>query len=636
MPLNVSAALKSAVRHHQAGRLVDAERIYREVLVVEPTHPDALHLLGMIALKRGMLDDAEALICRAIAVMPNLAVYRTTLDACRRQKAALITEAARHARKKRELNEAAKLCVKAIELVPDFADAHNVLGVVRKDQNDLDGAMLAWRKAIQINPDFADAHCNLGAAFAAKLKFDDAINAYENAVQANANLGEVHINLALVLLDQGRIEEARRSYERGITILPESPALESSHLFFLEFDPSMTSQALFQEHCRWDKRYGQRPGKIGKHPNNRDPHRRLRVGYVSSDVQHHPVMTFAEVLFASCRSERIETFCYSSTSREDAKTAEIKTLPIRWRDITTVSDEQADRLIREDEIDILVDLNGHTGDNRLTLFVRKPAPIQVTYLGYPDTTGVSAIDYRLTDGYADPPGRTERFHSEELVRLPSTFLCFRPHEALAITRLPNGRTTFGSFNILRKVNEEVVRQWSEILRGVPDSRLMLKSNMTDSEICRRRFLGLFASQGIASDRLIFKGWTASPADHLQMYNEIDIALDPFPYNGTTTTCEALWMGVPVIALEGEVHRGRVGVSLLSNVGLPELIAETVEAYVKTAVDLANDLPRLARYRAGLRNQMRRSPLMDGAGFVGNVEAAYRWMWERWCQTVDKA
>jgi predicted O-linked N-acetylglucosamine transferase (SPINDLY family) len=633
--LNVNSALQRAVQHHQAGQLAEAEKLYRQVLAAEPNHPDALHLLGMVALKAGRLDEADVLISRAIALMPNVPAYRTTLDAGRREKAASLTEAARQFRNKRELDEATKLCAKAIELVPDFADAYNVIGAIRKDGKDLDGAILAWTKAIQIDPGCADAHSNLGVVYAGKLKFDDAIIAYQNAIRAKANHGEANFNLALILMDQGRIEEARKGYEHSLSLMPDSSDLESSRLFLLECDPSIKPAELFQAHDRWNNKYGKRLNKIEKHANNREPDRRLRVGYVSSDVRTHPVMTFAEVLFADSAPERIETFCYSNTSTQDATTAEIKNLPIQWREITSLSDEDADRLIRADKIDILVDLNGHTGDNRLTLFARKPAPVQVTYLGYPDTTGLSAIDYRLTDAYADPPGRTERFHSEELVRLPSTFLCLRPREAPAIKWSPSGRITFGSFNVLRKVNQAVVRQWSEILRSVPDSRLLLKSTAAHSEVCRRRFIDLFASHGITSDQLVFRSWATTYREHLQLYNEIDIALDPFPYNGTTTTCEALWMGVPTVVLAGESHRGRVGVSILSNVGIPELIADTNEQYVKIAVDLANDLPRLGRLRGSLRDQMRRSPLLDRARFVINVEIAFREMWQRWCRTVDE-
>jgi predicted O-linked N-acetylglucosamine transferase (SPINDLY family) len=299
-----------------------------------------------------------------------------------------------------------------------------------------------------------------------------------------------------------------------------------------------------------------------------------------------------------------------------------------------MSNVQVDQKMREDRVDILVDLAGHTGINRLLLFARKPAPIQVTYLGYPDTTGLTTMDYRLTDAYADPPGIADDSYSEQLVRLPETFLCYRPSDAApAVGPLPAtvaGYVTFGSFNALAKINAPLVAMWSKILDQVPNSRLILKNQGLDSAGARQTILEYFAAHRVEQDRVELIGLSAGIAEHLQLYNRVDIALDTFPYHGTTTTCEAMWMGVPVVTLAGRAHVSRVGVSLLCNIGVPELVADSQEMYVRLASELAGDLGRLSNLRSNLRQRMAQSPLMDAPRFARNIEAAYRRMWRQWC------
>jgi predicted O-linked N-acetylglucosamine transferase (SPINDLY family) len=296
-------------------------------------------------------------------------------------------------------------------------------------------------------------------------------------------------------------------------------------------------------------------------------------------------------------------------------------------------------MVRQDNIDILVDLSGHTGTNRLPVFARKPAPVQVTYLGYPNTTGLSTIDYRLTDAWADPPGKTERWHTETLIRLPHGFLCYRPPNATPAVAPPpvqaNGHITFGSFNSLVKTTPAVVACWAHILQQVPDARLVIKNkSFRDPSVCAR-YQGLFAEHGIAPERLELVGWIDNLNNHLELYHRLDIALDPFPYNGTTTTCEALWMGVPVITLAGHTHAGRVGVSLLSRLDLTDLIAGDPDDYTQRAVRLAQDRATLARLRPRLRPRLQASSLCDGPAFARDVEAAYREMWRGWCGGVKR-
>ncbi|HMD55082.1 MAG TPA: hypothetical protein VKJ65_11085, partial [Phycisphaerae bacterium] len=359
-------------------------------------------------------------------------------------------------------------------------------------------------------------------------------------------------------------------------------------------------------------------------------------GYVSGDFREHSVTYFLQGLFAAHDPGQVEIFCYADLRNSDHVTSRLKSFVHHWQNITGKSDSDVAEIIRRDGIDILLDLAGHTADNRLLAFARKPAPVQVTYLGYPGTTGLGTVDYRFTDAYADPPGQDDKFYSEKLLRLNNTFLCYEPPDvAPPVGPLPalkrSGAIIFGCLNMLPKINAKVVELWAQILKQTPESRMLLKNASLSDLSAREHLLQLFTNCGIGPDRLELHGWMASSKEHLQLYNQIDLALDTFPYNGTTTTCEALWMGVPVVTLAGHVHMSRVGVSLLSNAGLPELIAQTPEEYVQIAVKLAGDLPKLNELRGTMRQRMQKSPLMDSRRFAHNVEEAYRNMWRNWCR-----
>jgi predicted O-linked N-acetylglucosamine transferase (SPINDLY family) len=322
----------------------------------------------------------------------------------------------------------------------------------------------------------------------------------------------------------------------------------------------------------------------------------------------------------------------------DGRTQRLQAESDHWYSIAGKPDLEVAERIRKDQIDILVDLEGHTGENRLLVFAHKPAPVQVTWLGYPNTTGMRTIDYRLTDAVADPPGEADKFHSEKLFRLEHGFLCYLPDAAAPEAGPPpcleSGQLTFGSFNNLAKVTSEVVRVWAEILHRQPLSRLVLKSKPLADQACRERYLGLFAEQGIPADRLELLGWLPAPQNHLELYHRIDIGLDSFPYNGTTTTCEALWMGVPVVTLCGDRHAARVGASIMRQVGLEELVAHSEDEYIALAVALAQDRQRLLALRGSQRRKMRESRLLDKKLFAETLEDAYRRMWEEWCAEVN--
>jgi predicted O-linked N-acetylglucosamine transferase (SPINDLY family) len=373
--------------------------------------------------------------------------------------------------------------------------------------------------------------------------------------------------------------------------------------------------------------------------NDRTDGRRLKVGYVSPDFRQHSVAYFLEPLLRSHDRKVIEVFCYAEVGWPDTVTERFKQLADHWVTTVGMSDDATAERIRRDGIDILVDLAGHTSKNRLPVFARKPAPVQVTWLGYPNTTGLTAIDYRFVDAVTDPEGETEALASETLVRLPGGFLCYGgPDDAPApgpVPSLTTGTVTFGSFNNPAKLSAATLDAWADVLARLPQARLLLKGKPFADPATRALYLDRLAKRGVAVERIELVAWLPEEG-HLALYNRIDIALDPFPYNGTTTTCEALWMGVPVITLRGDRHASRVGASLLTQTRLTDLIADSVEAYVETAVALAGDPARLSELRQSLRPRMAASPLCDAPAFADKIEHAYRTIWQRWCAAPDPA
>ena len=446
-------------------------------------------------------------------------------------------------------------------------------------------------------------------------------------------------NFAITLSNQGKDEEAIAAFRRALELKPDFAGARSNMLLCLNYATSYSAGEIFAEHKAWEDAHNYCIPRIQSYSNPPDPMRRIRIGYVSPDLRAHSVSFFIEPLLKNHDPSIIETFCYAEVRKPDGVTQRLRGYVRNWRNICGMSNAAVLKTIQDDGIDVLVDLAAHTGSNRLGVFACKPAPVQVSYLGYPNTTGLSTIDYRLTDSWADPPGMTDKFYTETLFRLPRSFLCYSPEpSAPAVEPLPalsTGYVTFGSFNILPKMTPAVVSLWSLILESLPGSRLQLKNNSLADSAMREQAYAQFAAHGITRDRIDLFGRQATLGEHLATYHRMDIALDPFPYNGTTTTCEALWMGVPVITLAGQAHAGRVGVSILNQIGLSSCIAATQDEYVMIANRLAKNLDELKQLRAELRNRMLASPLCDATGFTRAVEAAYREMWERWCATTGK-
>ncbi|MDD2319828.1 MAG: tetratricopeptide repeat protein [Geobacteraceae bacterium] len=489
----------------------------------------------------------------------------------------------------------------------------------------------AFRSVLSAHPEHLSALVELGNTLYSQALMNDAVEQYRAAIRLYPHVAAVYNNLGIVYQEQGRTDEAIAEYRRALELDPGYTMAHSNLLRCLNFHPAIDNAALFEAHKSFETLHGslRRPHELS-FPNNREPDRQLRIGYVSPDLGNHSVAYFVTSVFPNHDRTRFQVFCYSDRGKEDKSTERIKQGVDVWRRTSGMDDKTLFSLIRNDAIDILVDLAGHTGGNRLPLFAMRPAPVQVTWLGYPNTTGLATMDYRIVDDISDPPGEADRYHSETLLRLPNGFLCFDPPvDAPAVKPLPmlqNGFVTFGSFNALAKITDEAVALWSRILARVPGSRILLKNKCLFDESTRNRLYGQFAVHGISSDRLMMTPYTLTTEEHLDCYSHLDISLDTFPYNGTTTTCESLWMGVPVIGLLGGRHASRVTASILTRLGLDSLVGRDADECVEISVHLAGRHELLEVVRNGLRERMRRSALCDGKGFTRELENAYRNIW----------
>lgn len=442
-------------------------------------------------------------------------------------------------------------------------------------------------------------------------------------------------NLGSTLNRQGRNAEAIAAFRRAEALAPDNAVFASNVLLALNYQDGHAPDGLLAQHRAWDQRLAARVAPTpAHHANPPDPERRLRVGYLSADFRAHPVAYFMGAILAAHDRRQFEVFCYSSTRQPDAVTRTLQGMPLSWRDISGLDDDAAARLVTEDGIDLLVDLGGHTGDHRLLVMARRPAPVQGSYLGYPNTTGMAAIDFRFTDFHADPPGAADGHHSETLLRLDGGFLAYTPPANMpAVGPLPaltNGHFTFGSFTNLAKVSASTFDLWSAALTAVPGSRLLMKAREFDDAATRARFHGQFSARGIDAARAELRAGPHPAEAHFNVWNSVDLALDTYPYNGTTTSCESLWMGVPLLTLAGDRHAARVGASLLHAVGLPGLIADSPAEFAAKAVALAGDLPALASARKALRERLRRSPLLDPRRLARQLEQHLRGQWRDWC------
>ncbi|MDX8386225.1 MAG: tetratricopeptide repeat protein [Gallionella sp.] len=529
-----------------------------------------------------------------------------------------------------QVGEAVSCFRKVVQLLPDTAQAHNNLGAALFEFGHAKEGADACRRSVALNPNFSEAHNNLGRCLQELSQYDEAESHYRQALKLIPENFKALGNLGNLLKDTGLLDEAMTSYQTALDIKPDLSEAHSNLLLLQSYSAKYSPEYCL-EHARnfGDIVTTKAASRFTTWQCAKQPER-LRVGMVSGDFRNHSVGHFLVGLLPHIDPDRIELIAYPTHSQEDSVTARIRPSFSQWHPLYGKNDEDAARLIHDDGIHVLMDISGHTAFNRLPVFAWKPAPVQVAWLGLPNTTGVSEIDYLLGDALATPVEIASHF-SETLWRMPESYLCFSPPvQAVNVSPLPAqsaGHVTFGSFNNLTKMNDEVVELWSRILLSVPDSRLYLKTGQLDSEdICettRTRFL----KHGITPERLLLKGKTSSAAEHLAEYNKVDIALDPFPYPGATTSIEAMWMGVPVLTLHGNRFVSLIAKSVAHYSGLPDWVATDKDDCVTKAVSFTSDLDRLSSLRAGLREQVLASSIFDAPRFAKNIEQALLGMWQ---------
>ncbi|WP_133664051.1 tetratricopeptide repeat protein [Paraburkholderia sp. BL10I2N1] len=642
--------MQTALAHHRAGRTDNAALLYRQILAADPEHADAMHFLGLLLCDTGEHATGVKWIEGSIRLLPDATYYSNLGNVLARQgKPGAAIAAYREALARRpdyaeahnNLGSALRetgdpvasmeSCANALALRPDYVEAWNNLGNALKDHGSYDAALKSYAKALGLRPDYAEAHNNLGNLFEKLGRLDEATACYRRAIALKPGVAAIHNNLGNVLRDRGYLDDAVASFRQAIALDADLFQAHSNLLLQLNFLPHVPPGDQFAEARRFGELQIVRTRPFVHEPEVGDAERRLRIGLVSGDLNTHPVGFFLENVVARLETAQIELVAYPTRIHEDALTARLKQHFSAWHLLAGRDDEACAKQICADRIDILVDLSGHTNHNRLSMFAWKPAPVQVSWLGYFATTGLRSIDYVLGDRYVLPD--TETAHFVELPWcLPDSYLCFTPPEPeIATDPLPmltSGTVTFGSFNHLVKLNDAVVALWARVLHAVPGSRLYLKTKQLNDPSVQCATAARFAALGIDDARLILEGESPRAA-LLAAYNRVDIALDPFPYPGGTTTVEALWMGVPVLTRRGNRFLSHVGESILHNAGMPQWIAHNDDDYVVKAVTFAAAHDRLKRLRAGLRQQLLASPLCDASRFARNLEAAFRGMWRQY-------
>jgi len=581
--------LDKALENQRAGNFAEAERLCREALAGNARDADAAHLLGLIALQT--------------------------------ERAALAIESLQ----------------KAVALNGSVATFHSNLGWALRANGRLEEAVACFRKAIALKPDYIKAQSNLaatlkelGSSFDTKVRLEDAVACYTQALELSPNDAATHNAVANTLMNLGRIEAALGHYRASLKLRPDDAATHSNFLMSLHSSARVRDAEILDEAQAFGRRVEQQRVAV-THANTRDPERRLRIGYVSADFRTHPVAFFLANVLSAHDPNAVETICYSNSTYTDAMTARLRSAANEWRVIAGVSDADASAMIRNDGVDILVDLAGHTSNNRLPLFALKPAPVQMTWLGYFGTTGLTTIDYIIADRVVVPPGEEPQF-TEKVLRLGGGYLCYAPPgfgaPVAPSPMIANGFVTFGCFNNVSKLTDETIAAWARILTRVEKSRLFLKAYGLTDAACRAHVTAQFAAHGIEDARLILEGFSPL-AEALTAYNRVDVALDPFPFGGCTTTADALSMGVPLVTLRGTRWSGRMSASILAALDLNEWVAPDVDAYVATACGVATGLSA-GITRADLRRRMETSALCDGQRFTQTLEAAYRAAWNAWC------
>ena len=651
--MSASAQIRSIEAAREAyaqGRLADAKGACEAILAADQNRADAWDVMGLVAIAVKRWDAAAQCFARAIAIEPANAEFRFHVGELYRAMEhpreaasayeealvlrpgyvdALVNVALMYAETGRP-RDAAAAWEEALRLDPNATDILANLGNVYRTLRRFDDAIDRCRKALAIDPQHVAALVNIGLAHWAKGATDDAMAAFQQAMALDPNDPETWNNIGIILHAQGKREEGIAAYRKSIEMNPRYDKPWSNLLISVHYHPDYTGKMILAEHRRWAELLADPLSEnVAPHANDCDPDRRLKIAYSSPELLGHPVGLFMHPIMQNHDHANYEIIVYSDVVQPDDYTHRLRALADQWHDVGGLTDADLAEKVRADRIDVFVDLTLHGNHNRMMTFARKPAPVQATYLAFAGTSGLKAMDWRISDVNIDPPG-VDDCYSEKTYRLPETYWCYSaPPEAPDVVPPPmvsNGFVTFGCLNYFTKTSSATLKLWAQIMNRVPNSRLLVQS---DKGGHRELVSEYFVSQGIAESRIEFIP-RQRYRKYLDTYQRIDIVLDPFPYNGGTTTCDSMWMGCAVVTLAGERGVARAGVTLLTNVGLTDHIAHSPQEYVRLAVDFANDPERLARLRNESRDRMRNSPLMDAPRFTRNLEAAYRHMWRAWC------
>jgi protein O-GlcNAc transferase len=611
-PDYVDAFINLGNIYNTTGRYEQAVAHYQKAVAINPKYPEAYGNMGIALQRLGAMDKAAEVYRKAVALKPDMV---GTLNNLGNVLQAL-----------GKFEEAIHFYRQALVLQPDYVEVINNLGNACQELEAHDEAIAYYHRALALKPDLIGAMNNLGNTLLKAGKIDESIATFRRAVQLQDDYSEAWYNMGRALLGIGEFDQSLAAHDRAIELMPTESTVHQTKLFALHYHPDYDPQAILRETRRWAEKHADPlAAQFKPHANDRSADRKLKIGYVSPDFRDHSAAFFIDPLLSNHDPDQFEIFAYANVARPDAITQRLKKYPQVWRDTQGMTDERVAEIVREDRIDILIDLAMHMSNNRALLFARKPAPVQITWLAYPGTTGMTAIDYRFTDPHLDPPGQNDSHYSEKTIHLPETFWCYNPLTTEpAVTDLPalkSGQVTFGCLNNFCKVNDQVLHLWAKVLDAVPGSRLILLSPPGGH---RRHVMD------ILGERVEFLSHQRRP-DYLATYNRIDLGLDTFPYNGHTTSLDSLWMGVPVITLCGQTIVSRAGLSQMTNLGLSgQFVARSAEEYVQLAAKWANDLPGLSEIRKSLRSRMEKSPLMDGSRFARHMETLYRQLWRKYC------
>lgn len=619
-PDNVAAHRNLAYLHLEIGNDAECLEHLNAAVSAEPGVLQDQFTLAEVLARRGTHAEAVSHYMKAVELKPDFAVAHNHL-------AYSLSATGQH-------DLAMKHYVQAIELDPNDYVARNDFGLLLQKFGQHDAAVENLRKTVELKPDFAGGYVNLGNVYRDLRRFVAARRCYEKALEQDPGNADAHNNLGTVLKDQGRVAEATKYVRRAIELRPDFTEARSNLLMNLQYTSGVTIEALYEAHEEWARcQIGQRGCGVSRFRNPREPDRPLRIGYVSPDFSTHPVGLFIEPVLEAHDESRVRVTCYDDLYLGDAVTERLKLLADQWRPIAGHSDDRVAEMIQDDRIDILVDLAGHTANNRMRLFARKPAPVQATWIGYLHSTGLAQMDYLIADAVAVPQQAPQRF-SEKVVRLPQCFLCYgKPRNRPDIASLPatvNGCVTYGCYNNLAKVDDEALKLWKQILERKADSRLVLKNSAFNDAETREEYLNRLRTSGFDVTRVVLEGQSGH-GEYFSSYAQIDIALDPFPFSGGTISADALWMGVPVVTLAGDRMASRTSASILTCLGLQSLVTFDGDAYVNAAVSLAEDEAALASLRRGMRRRFSGTALGEPEIFTANLETAFRNMWRAWCR-----